>query len=213
MYQLKPDPPLANFCISNSTAGPWNGHLSIWHIWKLPAIAIRMFQKYLDQLWDKESRFVLESILDLFHESSNRAPWLHLSIKIPSSGITAEHPMMCFWAVWNIQCVPLGSSTNTTYFNFQDKQVDTIGCRCWHQFVGDVVSVETILSSGFYFAERWRELTSFVNIKLPPQPPLIKWALEDMTMMMVLVVKTMSLGSYQLFPLRSCSVKFCFWSS
>ena len=34
-------------------------------------------------------------------------------------------------------------------------------------FVGGVVSGETILSSGFYFAERWRQLTSFVNIKLP----------------------------------------------
>ena len=34
-------------------------------------------------------------------------------------------------------------------------------------FVGGVVSGETILSSGFYFVERWRQLTSFVNIKLP----------------------------------------------
>ena len=34
-------------------------------------------------------------------------------------------------------------------------------------FVGGVVSGETILSSGFYFAERWRQLPSFVNIKLP----------------------------------------------
>ena len=45
-------------------------------------------------------------------------------------------------------------------------------------FVWSLVSVETILSSGFYFPERWRKVPSFVNIKLPLPPSTHKMSFE-----------------------------------
>ena len=73
-------------------------------------------------------------------------------------------------------------------------------------FVWSLVSVETILSSGFYFPERWRKVPSFVNIKLPLPPSTHKMSFEG-SRWWLFWWKTMGLlASYQFFsPHRSGS--------